>query len=118
MNSNCYYDDSDFFLFFFTDFEKGTVAGNKTDNDVEIPISIVEEVQGILDQIQTYSVKELRELIAFHTKKSENENGKSCGDSIFLEKDDMRKKLKEILLSSLTEEELMSLNNGRNDKTI
>ena len=94
------------------------MEGDVTNTDAEVFISNVDEVQEILDQIPTYSVKELRELIAFHAKKNKNVNERNCADGNFLEKDDMRKKLKEVLLSSLSEEELLSLNNKTIKKTI
>ena len=90
---------------------KGQYNKNNVEVEVEAVLSNVEEVQRILDQIPSYSVKELRELITSHKRKCKiNENEKNNSNGDFLEKDEMRKKLKEILLLSLTADELMILN--------
>ena len=64
----------------------------------------IDEVRRILGQMSKFSVKELRELLAVHSKI----NKTVCGD--YLEKDEMRKSLKDMLMSSLTPAEVILIN--------
>lgn len=92
---------------------KGSGGENneEEENANDFVVNKVEEVRNVLNELPSYTVKELKELLSLYG----DENNKH---EYFIEKEDMRKTLSEILLSSLSPEERIVLNEDmRNDSS-